>query len=56
MKRLALVAFAMLALGSTVGNATPAIAGPRCGFHHHFVPGHYVYFHHHRHFVRGHCV
>jgi len=55
MKRIALVAFAVLAFGSTLGNATPAVAGMRCGPHSHWVRGHSIWYNHHRHWIKAHC-
>jgi hypothetical protein len=50
------VAFAVFTLASTLAQANPALAGPRCGYHHHWVGGHYAYWGGHRHWVSGHCV
>jgi hypothetical protein len=56
MHRLTIVPFIVALAAAFAAPGTPALAGPRCGFHRHWVPAHYVRFHGHRHFVRGHCT
>jgi hypothetical protein len=56
MKRLIIAAVSFLALASMLGNANPAVAGPRCGPHAHWVAGHFSHAGGHRHWVPGHCV
>lgn len=56
MKYLALFTFVLTIFGAMAVPSAQAVAYPRCGWYHQWVPGHWEWRYHHRVWIPGHCV
>jgi hypothetical protein len=55
MRRSLALGFVLAIAAAFAMPTAPADAGPRCGRHSHWIPGHWDGHGRHKHYVRGHC-